>query len=156
MDIFSLGCVCFFVVTNKHPFGDSETVRIRSIVAGDALNIATECQIGYLFKHLLYHMLKANPVNRLTAAQVVNHPYFWTAEKIMDVIAGVKEVTLSSGDLDKSNMKKLEELKTEILGDQDWRQEIGPSMKYGKYSDSITGKHGHAGLRMTIFHSVSD
>ena len=139
VDIFSLGCVFFFVMTSKHPFGDSEAVRIRSIARGDAVNIATNCQIGYLFKHLIYQMLKQEPENRLNSSKVVNHPYFWTSEKVMDVIATVKESTLSANDVEKSNRTMLDDLKEEILGDEDWRDKIDSSMRSGKYSDSVTG-----------------
>ncbi|KAF1943436.1 hypothetical protein EJ02DRAFT_464974 [Clathrospora elynae] len=82
-DIFSLGCVFFYVLTGGcHPFDDDEgwmQIREYNIKKEksnlEALRLGADSEEPY---HLIQWMLKPRPEDRPTAIQVMNHPFFWT------------------------------------------------------------------------------
>ncbi|KAJ4370712.1 bifunctional endoribonuclease/protein kinase ire1 [Neocucurbitaria cava] len=86
VDIFSLGCVFFYVLTNGcHPFDDDEgwmQIREYNIKKEKAnlkqLRLGDDSEEPY---HLIQWMLKTRPEDRPTAVQVMNHPFFWSDEK---------------------------------------------------------------------------
>lgn len=86
VDIFSLGCVFFYVLTNgSHPFDDDEgwaQMREYNIKKNKAsfaqLRLGDDSEEPI---HLISWMLENRPEDRPTAAQVMNHPFFWNAEK---------------------------------------------------------------------------
>lgn len=83
IDIFSVGCVFYYVLTNgDHPFGDRYS-RERNILLNrpnlDALdNMGPE---GVEAKDLISKMIAHDPEDRPDAYTVMNHPYFWSANK---------------------------------------------------------------------------
>ncbi|KAF2832058.1 hypothetical protein CC86DRAFT_365959 [Ophiobolus disseminans] len=91
VDIFSLGCVFFYVLTNGcHPFDDDEgwmQIREYNIKKEKAnlkqLRLGADSEEPY---HLIEWMLKTRPEDRPTAVQVMNHPFFWSAEKRLNFL----------------------------------------------------------------------
>ncbi|KAF2034747.1 hypothetical protein EK21DRAFT_55960 [Setomelanomma holmii] len=91
VDIFSLGCVFFYVLTNGcHPFDDDEgwmQIREYNIKKEKAnlkqLRLGADSEEPY---HLIQWMLKTRPEDRPTAVQVMNHPFFWSAEKRLNFL----------------------------------------------------------------------
>lgn len=103
VDIFSLGCVYFYVLTNgRHPFGDSLR-RQANILSGEysLKELANNGKFFEIFIHLrkvtamnfflenhvycalIEHMLNADPGKRPTVNAVLKHPFFWTpAQKL--------------------------------------------------------------------------
>lgn len=90
VDIFSLGCVFFYILTQgQHPFDDDEgwmALRERNIKVGRA-NFAPLSLFGPDTEDLIRWMLSASPEDRPTAAQVLQHPFFWDAEKKLDFLS---------------------------------------------------------------------
>lgn len=95
IDIFSLGLVFFYVLTNgSHPFdcGDRymREVNIRknnySLQLLDALG-----DFAYEAKDLVASMLNANPKHRPTAVDVMCHPFFWSAKKRLSFLCDVSD-----------------------------------------------------------------
>lgn len=88
IDIFSLGCVFYFFLSNgQHPFGD-RYMREANIVHGkfslrDLTNIESQDLIDRMISH--------EPRRRPTAAQVMVHPYFWSAEKQLNFLLEVSD-----------------------------------------------------------------
>lgn len=85
IDIFSLGLVFFYVLTNgSHPFdcGDKymREVNIRngkySLRPLDALG-----DFAYEAKDLIASMLRPDPKDRPPARDVMSHPFFWSPKK---------------------------------------------------------------------------
>lgn len=81
VDIFSAGCVLYYVITKgKHPFGNP-LKRQANILAGD-YNVdslpVTDC---YVRKELIEKMIDRDPESRPPAKAVLKHPFFWTKEK---------------------------------------------------------------------------
>ncbi|KAF2657371.1 kinase-like protein [Lophiostoma macrostomum CBS 122681] len=91
VDIFSLGCVFFYVLTNgSHPFDDEEgwmqmrELNIKKNKANfDQLNLGDDSEEP---RHLISWMLENRPEFRPAAIQVMNHPFFWPAEKRLNFL----------------------------------------------------------------------
>jgi serine/threonine-protein kinase/endoribonuclease IRE1 len=91
VDIFSLGCVFFYVLTNgSHPYDDEEgwmqmrELNIKKDKANfDQLSLGDDSQEP---RHLVEWMLKNKPEDRPTATQVMSHPFFWSAEKRLNFL----------------------------------------------------------------------
>ncbi|KAK9464711.1 hypothetical protein V1512DRAFT_230236 [Lipomyces arxii] len=88
IDIFSLGCVFYYVLSNgAHPFGD-RYMREANIIKGDysiqLLDILGS--EGVEAKDLIKSMLGRDPHKRPSAAQVMIHPFFWPAEKKLNFL----------------------------------------------------------------------
>lgn len=87
VDIFSLGCVFYYVLTNgSHPFDDEEGwMQIRELnIKKNKLNFSRLDYLGDDIEEpidLLYGMLAPLPEHRPTAQQVMQHPFFWSPEK---------------------------------------------------------------------------
>ncbi|KAI9701422.1 MAG: bifunctional endoribonuclease/protein kinase ire1 [Bogoriella megaspora] len=96
-DIFSLGCVFYYVLTNGgHPFDDHEGwAQLRE------LNIKkNKCNFSRLKDwgddsvepmHLISWMLENKPERRPTALQVTQHPFFWSSEKRLNFLCDVSD-----------------------------------------------------------------
>lgn len=86
VDIFSLGCVFFYVLTNgSHPFDDDEGwMQMREYNIKKNKASFDQLQLGPDSEEptrLIEWMLSNRPEDRPTAAEVMNHPFFWSAEK---------------------------------------------------------------------------
>ncbi|XP_042720545.1 serine/threonine-protein kinase/endoribonuclease IRE2 isoform X1 [Lagopus leucura] len=93
VDIFSAGCVFYYVVSGgQHPFGDSLR-RQANILAG-------ACQLPCLqedvhdkvvARELITSMLSSEPQKRPSAPAVLMHPFFWSAEKQLQFFQDVSD-----------------------------------------------------------------
>lgn len=84
IDIFSMGCVFFFVLTQGgHPFGASKYSRELNVVTGqsDLEPLEILGAIGNLAKDLIQRMIQRNPKARPDTSTILTHPYFWTPER---------------------------------------------------------------------------
>jgi serine/threonine-protein kinase/endoribonuclease IRE1 len=95
-DIFSLGCLFFWVLTDGvHPFEDEngwQQLRELNIKRDkknmEALNRWSD---AYEPMQLITSMLEHQPENRPTAQAVLNHPYFWPPEKRLAFLCDVSD-----------------------------------------------------------------
>lgn len=91
VDIFSLGCVYYYVISNgQHPFGDvvkrqlnilSYEYDLKMFTNADALDSG-----GVLADELIRDMISKDPSRRPTAKALLTHPFFWNAEKILSFL----------------------------------------------------------------------
>lgn len=94
VDIFSLGCVFFYVLTQGlHPFDDEEgwmALRERNIKTN-------RCNLSAIEIHgpdtidLIGWMLSPKPEDRPTAAEVLAHPFFWNPEDRLEFLSLVSD-----------------------------------------------------------------
>ena len=95
IDIFSLGCVFYYCLTQgSHPFDkDGKFMREANIVKGlydlDALTILGDYQ--WEAKVLVGQMLSHNPKERPDAATILTHPFFWGAEDRLEFLCHVSD-----------------------------------------------------------------
>ncbi|GAB1733180.1 hypothetical protein NU195Hw_g3722t1 [Hortaea werneckii] len=85
-DIFSLGCLFFWVLTDGiHPYEDEngwQQLRELNIKRDNKkMGVLERWSDAYEPMQLITSMLAHQPEDRPTALQVLNHPFFWTAEK---------------------------------------------------------------------------
>lgn len=85
-DIFSLGCLFFWVLTDGvHPFEDENGwQQLRELnIKRDKKNMEPleRWNDAYEPMQLIESMLSHEPEHRPTAQAVLNHPYFWAPEK---------------------------------------------------------------------------
>ena len=89
-DIFSLGCVYFYVLTRGgHPFGMLNNKRelqnsiMRSQFSlGGVLSTEFGDYEAELAKDLIVSMIQSDISKRLTACETLKHLFYWTPEKI--------------------------------------------------------------------------
>ena len=95
IDIFSLGCVFYYCLTQgSHPFDkDGKFMREANIVKGfydlDALTILGDYQ--WEARQLVGQMLSHNPKERPDAATILTHPFFWGAEDRLEFLCHVSD-----------------------------------------------------------------
>ncbi|KAF9580796.1 bifunctional endoribonuclease/protein kinase ire1, partial [Lunasporangiospora selenospora] len=148
IDIFSAGCVFYYVLTNgDHPFGDRYS-RERNILLNQP-NLDTLDSLGQEgveAKDLISKMIAHEASDRPDAFAVMHHPYFWSANKrlmfMQDCsdrfeIEDRNESGTCSGDQLSPLLIKLEDNAKEILG-KDWYKVIDRTLvenlgKYRKY-----------------------
>lgn len=90
IDIFSLGCVFYYVISEGgHPFGDLVKRQLNILSHEYDLKTFREHEIdckAVLAEELINDMISKDPSSRPTAKSVLNHPFFWTAEKILNFL----------------------------------------------------------------------
>ncbi|XP_031563309.1 serine/threonine-protein kinase/endoribonuclease IRE2-like isoform X1 [Actinia tenebrosa] len=82
VDIFSSGCVFYYVLSGGlHPFGDQYR-RQANILAGDYnLDRITNTESPFVAKELIRNMLSPDPSQRPTTESILKHPVFWSKER---------------------------------------------------------------------------
>ncbi|XP_072167602.1 serine/threonine-protein kinase/endoribonuclease IRE1-like [Diadema setosum] len=121
VDIFSLGCVFYYVVSNgKHPFGDS-LHRQANILSGE-YNLDDLSSGDEVTRQLLTKMLHANPVERLVASAILKHPFFWCPEKQLAFFQDVSD-RIEKEPLDCPLLIAMETDAGEVVR-RDWRNNI--------------------------------
>lgn len=85
VDLFSLGCLFYYVLSNGlHPFGDN--LRRQANILGGDYKLddlkGEEWQIA-LQKPLLAAMISSNSYDRPSCSAILKHPMFWDRPKIL-------------------------------------------------------------------------
>ncbi|KAL8720839.1 MAG: hypothetical protein Q9225_002356 [Loekoesia sp. 1 TL-2023] len=95
IDIFSLGCVFYYVLTNGcHPYDkDGKFMREANIVKGlyDISNLAILGDYQWEAKDLISSMLNHNPKLRPDAGSVLTHPFFWPPAERLEFLCHVSD-----------------------------------------------------------------
>ncbi|WFD33319.1 non-specific serine/threonine protein kinase [Malassezia cuniculi] len=93
VDIFSLGCVAFYLFTHGgHPFG-TQYEREMNIMK-DKYDLSRLAEIGedvFEAQALVGSMIQAQPQARPSAVQVTLHPFFWNAAKRLAFLQDVSD-----------------------------------------------------------------
>lgn len=94
IDIFSLGCVFFYILTKgSHPFGD-RYLREGNIIKGeyDLSALKFNCPIDHVeLSHLIASMINHNPKMRPGTSAILKHPYFWPVNKKLEFLLKVSD-----------------------------------------------------------------
>ena len=88
VDIFALGCLAYYVLSNgDHPFGsrfEREMNIIRKRVDTSRLDGLGE--EGHEAQDLVLQMVEHDPRQRPSASEILTHPYFWDANKRLNFL----------------------------------------------------------------------
>lgn len=93
VDIFSLGCVAYYMLTRgAHPFGEMYEREMHILQNKMDLSVLTASGDDTVeAQALIEHMLAPEPIARPSAAGVARHPFFWTASKRVAFLQDVSD-----------------------------------------------------------------
>uniref|UniRef100_A0A8C5AFI7 non-specific serine/threonine protein kinase n=1 Tax=Gadus morhua TaxID=8049 RepID=A0A8C5AFI7_GADMO len=83
VDVFSAGCVFYYVVSRgQHPFGDALRRQVN-ILAGEYTlsHFMEDMHDDVIARDLIERMISAAPESRPSTSCVLKHPFFWIPEK---------------------------------------------------------------------------
>jgi serine/threonine protein kinase len=126
VDVFSLGCVYYYVLTTgDHPFGEP-LKRQSSIVNGEhnLEKLKSDPQGVY---ELINLMVSSDANMRPPLSDVLSHPIFWSKEKILAFFLDVSDRVEKEDETRCTLLRKLESDGTRIVRD-DWRDHICPEV----------------------------
>ncbi|KAK2817283.1 hypothetical protein Q5P01_025474 [Channa striata] len=83
VDVFSAGCVFYFVVSRgQHPFGDSLRRQVNILSGEYSLShFMDDIHDDVIAQDLIEQMISAEAESRPSTACVLKHPFFWSPEK---------------------------------------------------------------------------
>ncbi|XP_053410458.1 serine/threonine-protein kinase/endoribonuclease IRE2 isoform X2 [Nycticebus coucang] len=93
VDIFSAGCVFYYVLSNgSHPFGES-LYRQANILAGAPclVHLEEEAHDKVIARDLVEAMLSPRPQARPSVQQMLAHPFFWSRAKQLQFFQDVSD-----------------------------------------------------------------
>ncbi|KAI9739584.1 MAG: bifunctional endoribonuclease/protein kinase ire1 [Cirrosporium novae-zelandiae] len=151
IDIFSLGCLFYYVLTNGgHPFDDRNNfgsiMREANIIQNhkDLSDLEVLGDDTYEAKDLIETMVDVNPKSRPDANSVLMHPFFWSADTrltfLCDVSDGFESEKQEDGFPPPCTLLTLESIAPTILGKyqmdflrplpQNFKDNLGRQRKY--------------------------
>ncbi|KAL6453309.1 IRE1 Serine/threonine-protein kinase/endoribonuclease IRE1 [Candida maltosa Xu316] len=94
IDIFSLGCVFYYILTEgHHPFGD-RYLREGNIIKGeyDITLLMEKCPDDkYEATDLISQIIDADPRKRPSTSKILKHPLFWSPTKRLEFLLKVSD-----------------------------------------------------------------
>jgi len=141
VDIFSMGCVFYYILSNgSHPFGINskrESNIEESKFCLDELEDPTQPDAPEAHD-LIARMIAFDPKDRPDAATVLLHPLFWSSQKRLDFLLKISDRFEADTREEYSELlSKLEESGPDVVGD-DWHDKLDSAFidnlgKYRKY-----------------------
>ena len=127
VDIFSLGCVYYYVITNGcHPFGDAFK-RQANILAGNYTMSELTGRNSETETNLIKAMVNICPNNRPPASAILKHPIFWKKEKVLNFLQDVSD-RLDSDEKDSSVVLSIERKNSDVIR-QNWYNILDPQIR---------------------------
>ncbi len=109
-DIFSIGCIFYYVLTNgKHPF----LFKLVNILDAKTDYSGLQGDSNKIYLDLIELMLKPKKSDRPTIAFVLNHPIFWDSVKTSNFYTAIKPI-FSAKDSPNIKIDDFETIRTEI------------------------------------------
>ncbi|XP_066444003.1 serine/threonine-protein kinase/endoribonuclease IRE1 [Eleutherodactylus coqui] len=124
VDIFSAGCVFYYVVSEgRHPFGKSLQRQANILLGIYSLDCLTlDRHEGLVAHNLIEQMIDKEPQKRPSAQAVLKHPFFWSLEKQLQFFQDVSD-RIEKEALDGPIVKRLERGGRDVVK-LDWREHI--------------------------------
>ncbi|NXA48556.1 ERN2 endoribonuclease, partial [Nothocercus julius] len=124
VDIFSAGCVFYYVVSEgSHPFGKSLQRQANILLGAYSLDsLSAERHEDIVARDLIEQMINMDPQKRPSASCVLKHPFFWSLEKQLQFFQDVSD-RIEKESLDGPIVQQLEKKGREVVK-MDWREHI--------------------------------
>uniref|UniRef100_A0A336M6W9 non-specific serine/threonine protein kinase n=1 Tax=Culicoides sonorensis TaxID=179676 RepID=A0A336M6W9_CULSO len=131
VDIFSMGCVYYYVLTNgSHAFGDV-LKRQANILAHDydlrVLNCTGPTHRDVLAEELIKDMIHRDPARRPPAKAILKHPLFWNEQKILAFLQDISD-RIEKAELTSEPLRSLERNAKHVVRD-DWSIHLDPEVE---------------------------
>ncbi|KAF4532401.1 hypothetical protein B566_EDAN003853 [Ephemera danica] len=136
VDIFSMGCVFYYVLSKgKHPFGDNLR-RQANILSGEYNLDDLQGHKNALQCNLVEAMIASNPSERPPASAIIKHPFFWDATRNLTFFQDVSD-RVESEEQTNEVLLTLEKDGWAVVR-RDWRKHVGEEVaadlrKYRNY-----------------------
>ncbi|XP_061830351.1 serine/threonine-protein kinase/endoribonuclease IRE1 [Nerophis lumbriciformis] len=124
VDIFSAGCVFYYVVSQgSHPFGKSLQRQANILLGTYSLDhLQTDKHTDFIARQLIEQMMSMEPHRRPSAECVLKHPFFWSLEKELQFFQDVSD-RIEKEPLDGPIVRQLERGGRAVVK-SDWREHI--------------------------------
>uniref|UniRef100_A0A7N6AT70 non-specific serine/threonine protein kinase n=1 Tax=Anabas testudineus TaxID=64144 RepID=A0A7N6AT70_ANATE len=124
VDIFSAGCVFYYVVSEgSHPFGKSLHRQANILLGRYSLDhLQTDKHADIVARDLIEQMLRMEPHSRPSAESILKHPFFWSLEKELQFFQDVSD-RIEKEPLDGPIVRQLERGGRAVVK-SDWREHI--------------------------------
>uniref|UniRef100_A0A1I8GG57 non-specific serine/threonine protein kinase n=1 Tax=Macrostomum lignano TaxID=282301 RepID=A0A1I8GG57_9PLAT len=120
VDVFSVGCVCYYVLSRgKHPFGDALN-RQRNILDGNYSLSAL--RLDHLANDMIMKMIEHRPLDRLSIDGALKHPFFWSVDEQMHFLTEASDRT-DKLPMDDPLMERMESCAPTVCG-TDWSDRL--------------------------------
>lgn len=129
IDIFSMGCVFYYVITNGfHPFGDT-LKRQANILSHefDLRALKPNSHENVLAEELVRDMINEDANRRPTAGAILKHPIFWNEEKVLAFLQDVSD-RVEKAELTTEPLRSLERNARHVVRD-DWSLHLDPEIE---------------------------
>ncbi|KAI5290854.1 bifunctional endoribonuclease/protein kinase ire1 [Ascosphaera aggregata] len=149
IDIFSLGCVFYYVLTQGgHPFDkDGKFLREANIVKGEYNLDDLQCLGDYAYEaeDLIKAMLHHDPRKRPDASAILVHPFFWSPNDRLNFLCDVSDhFEFEPRDPPSAALSLLESVGDIVMGpDRDFLKKLTPGFR-----DSLGKQRKYTGSRM--------
>lgn len=127
-DIYSLGCVYFYIITDGESLTPVRTVhQTNAILSKVVHSIPDDSTSTVLLKDLLYSMLQFQPGKRCTPSDALQHPFFWSKK---DMISFILEITkMMETDIKNNLFQRLFKGSVRVI-DSGWTTKIESELLY--------------------------
>ena len=127
VDIFSLGCVYYYVITNGcHPFGDAFK-RQANILVGNCTMSKLNGPNSETETNLIKAMVNICQNNRPPASAILRHPIFWKKEKVLNFLQDASD-RLDSEEKDSAVVLSIERKNSDVIR-QNWYNILDPQIR---------------------------
>lgn len=141
VDIFSLGCVFYYVLTKgRHPFG--ENMKRQANILGAEFNLehlfaaaeeegggdggGGETHTSVLAEEMIRDMINDEAHFRPTARGILNHPLFWPSERILSFLQDVSD-RVEKAQPSTEPLRTLEK-NAALIVKEDWNTQLEPEI----------------------------
>nr|XP_046194436.1 serine/threonine-protein kinase/endoribonuclease IRE1-like [Oncorhynchus gorbuscha] len=93
VDVFSAGCVFYYVVSRgQHPFGDTLR-RQANILTGEYFltHFLEHVHDDVIARDLIERMINSDPESRPSTSSILKHPFFWSPDKQLQFFQDVSD-----------------------------------------------------------------